>query len=278
VSTSSAASTAVNLRSTRRAADPRRRIFSLSPFFLALLFGAAPAFAADAGCGPDNGETVAIRHIHDGDTVFLDSDEKVRLIGIDTPELGRDERPPDPGAVAARNRLRELVAKSDAITLRRGIDERGKYGRLLAHLYADGRNLQAQLLAEGLAVALTIPPNLTHLDCYQQATAKARAGRRGVWALPPYQPRAADSLHEKERGYRIVHGTVRRVGHSRCCVWLNLDDDFALRIEREHRSLFEGIDFNRLEGERLEARGYLYFRNDQLRMQIRHPADLAIGE
>ncbi|MDZ7735203.1 MAG: thermonuclease family protein [Gammaproteobacteria bacterium] len=240
-----------------------------------LFAGTAPAVA---GCLPEDSEPVAIRYVHDGDTVFLDNDEKVRLIGIDTPELGRDDRPPDPGAVEARNRLRELVAVSDEITLRRGIDDRDKYGRLLAHVYAEGRNLQAQLLAEGLAVPLTIPPNLTHLDCYRKATAEARAARHGLWALDRYQPRPADTLSSHERGYYIVTGEVQRIGRSRCCVWLNLDDDFALRIERESLPLFEDIDFDRLEGTPLEARGYLYLRNDQLRMQIRHPADLVIGD
>jgi len=59
---------------------------------------------------------------------------------------------------------------------------------------------------------------------------------------------------------------------------LNIHPKFALRIERESLPLFEDIDFDRLEGTQLEARGYLYLRNDQLRMQIRHPADLVIDD
>ena len=265
------------------AASRRRSVIRFCfPFLYLLLAGspAAHADAADSASGPacvaEAAATVTIRHVHDGDTVFLDNDEKVRLIGIDTPELGRDERPPDPGAVEARDRLRELVAQSDAITLRRGIEERDKYGRLLAHVYTDGRNLQAQLLAEGHAVPLTIPPNLTHLDCYRQATAEARTARRGLWATERYQPQPADRLSGHERGYYIVTGKVQRIGHSRCCIWLNLTPDVALRIERTYLDLFSGSHLNGIEGREVEARGYLYKRNDQLRMSIRHPADLVI--
>lgn len=244
---------------------------------LALLFcHPLPVFAAGPACVAETDATVTIRHVHDGDTVFLDDGEKVRLIGIDTPELGRDERPPDPGAIEARDRLRELVAASEAITLRRGIDERDKYGRLLAHLYADGDNLQAQLLAEGHAVPLIIPPNLTHLDCYRQATAEARAGRHGLWGLYRYQPRLASALTGHERGYYIVIGKVQRIGHSRSSIWINLDREFALRIMRSDLKYFGGIDFDELVGTRLEASGYIYKRSDQLRMRIRHPVDMGL--
>lgn len=288
MSTSSAANTAAEVSKSHHGhAARRRRLPVIRPCLplLCLLLAGNPAahpdtadLAVDPACIAGAGAPVTIRHVHDGDTVFLGNDEKVRLIGLDTPELGRDNRPPDPGAVEARDRLRELIAQSNEIMLRPGIDERDKYGRLLAHVYADGRNLQAQLLAEGLAVPLTIPPNLTHLDCYRQATAGARSAERGLWQLQQYQPRPASSLGGRERGYHVVHGHVQRIGRSRCCVWLNLDDDFALRIERDHLALFEDIDFNRLEGQRLEARGYVYRRNDQLRMHLRHPADLVIRD
>lgn len=229
-------------------------------------------------CTPQDAEAVSIRHVHDGDTVVRNDGERIRLIGIDTPELARDARPAEDYALAARDHLRALVAEAESLSARYGQERRDDYGRLLAHLYANGRNLQAELLEAGLATPLFIAPNLGHADCYRQATGMARDARRGIWQLPQYRPRPAVSLSGNERGYHIVTGTVQRLGRSRCCLWLNLDDDVALRIEREHLPLFEDIDFNRLEGQRLEARGYIYRRNDQLRMHLRHPADLVIGD
>lgn len=285
MSTNSAASTAAkhNLFSghavTHRRLPVIRSCFLLSGLLLAggLAIPAAAVDPADTCAPPAGSEPVVIRHVHDGDTVFLDNGEKVRLIGLDTPELGRDNRPPDPGAVEARDRLRELIGQGDGITLRRGVEKRDKYGRLLAHVYADGRNLQAELLAAGLATPLFIAPNLGHVECYRQAAERARTAGLGIWQLPQYRPRPAASLTGHERGYHIVTGTVQRVGRSHCCIWLNLDDDMALRIERKHLSLFEGSGFENIEGHRVEARGYVYKRNNELRMQIRHPADLVIG-
>lgn len=227
-------------------------------------------------CTPQDAEAVSIRHVHDGDTVVRDDGERIRLIGIDTPELARDARPAEDYALAARDHLRALVAEADSLSARYGPERRDDYGRLLAHLYADGRNLQAELLEAGLATPLFIPPNLGHADCYRQATGTARDARRGIWQLPQYRPRTAASLNGNERGYHIVTGTVQRVGRSRCCIWLNLDDDFALRIEHEHLDLFSANLFEGIEGHEVEARGFIYHRNNEQRIQIRHPADLVI--
>lgn len=243
--------------------------------------GGLPAASADAVatqpvCLSQTAETARIRHVHDGDTVILDNGAKVRLIGINTPELARDSQPAETGALNARDTLRAWIRMSDTLQLRYGRQRRDHYGRLLAHLYADGRNLQAALLEAGLATPLYIAPNLGHLECYRQASATAREARRGLWALEQYQPRSAASLTGRERGYHIISGTVQRVGRSRSSIWLDLTPSVALRIVRNDLALFDGSDFDDWVGHRLEAHGYLYQRNNQLRMRIRHPADLRI--
>ncbi len=260
----------------------RRRVLhdhACLSFCLGLLIIGSHATAADQppGCNYPHGQSITITHVHDGDTVVRADGERIRLIGIDTPELARDGQPAEAGAIAARNHLRDRIHAAATVTARYGDKRRDHYDRLLAHLYTDKRNVQADLLAAGLATPLFIAPNLAHADCYQQATAKARSAARGLWSRPQYQPRAAASLTGRERGYHVITGTAQRVGQSRCCIWLNLTPDFALRIERRYLPLFTTYNPAELNGKRLQARGYIDRRNNELRMSIRHPADLKIG-
>src|SRR3546814_12589758 len=85
----------------------------------------------------------------------------VRLIGINTPELGRDGRKAEPFALAARRRLQALVQASDGrVGLVLGQERHDRYGRTLAHAYdAQGRNLEAVLLADGLGFMVAVAPN-----------------------------------------------------------------------------------------------------------------------
>ncbi len=90
---------------------------------------------------------VSIRSCYDGDTCTTTTGEKVRLACIDTPELRGRNADPVP-AKAARDYLRSYL-KGKAITIRR-IDT-DRYGRTVAELFADGANVQEQLVASGHA-------------------------------------------------------------------------------------------------------------------------------
>jgi len=95
--------------------------------------------------------------VYDGDTVTLDISlgfgvtmrEKIRLLGINTPEVRGKER--ELGLIS-RDRLRELIDGKDVIIVTHK-DKGGKYGRLLATIYLDGVNINQQLVDEGFAKA-----------------------------------------------------------------------------------------------------------------------------
>ncbi len=144
--------------------------------------GLAPATPAAApACGP--GRT-AVVSVHDGDTLTVQGGTRVRVLGIDTPELD-DARPPWRAlALAARDRARALLADGTVcLTLDR--DLRDRYGRTLAHVYlADGRWLAELLVAEGLARVYRKASygGRERLDAVE---AEARRAGRGLWALSP---------------------------------------------------------------------------------------------
>lgn len=95
--------------------------------------------------------------VYDGDTVTLDISlgfgvtmrEKIRLLGINTPEVRGKEKL---DGLISRDRLRELIDYKDVIIVTHK-DKGGKYGRLLATIYLDGVNINQQLVDEGLAEA-----------------------------------------------------------------------------------------------------------------------------
>jgi len=152
-----------------------------------------------------------------------------------------------------------------------------RYGRTLAHIYLNnGMNVQAEMLIKGLAMPLRISPNLSLIDCYTSAALIAKNEERGLWALPRYQTHDVFSLTGTERGFYFISGKVKLVTESRSSIWINLENNVALRIVRDDLENFNKTDLTSLQGKVVEANGWLYKRKGQLRMRVRHKLDLNI--
>jgi len=247
--------------------------------FLVLLGACAVATPAVPGpCATDHvDEDARVAYVYDGDTVKLSDGRKLRLIGIDTPEIGHDDRPPQPYAQEARQALTNLLGPNPRIGLRYDVERRDRHGRGLAHAFLpDGTNVQQRLLQKGLATAFVVPPNLWRHECYAAVEAQARDQRAGIWRLTRYQVLEADELPRGARGFRIITGRVQRVGESTGTVWLNLTPRVALRILKDDLGYFQAFSPRALRGRRVEARGWLQSRRGALRMRIRHPAALSV--
>ncbi|MGH8245508.1 MAG: thermonuclease family protein [Gammaproteobacteria bacterium] len=244
---------------------------------LALAGSDAHATGGAASCRSETFDAEGdVDFVIDGDTVTLSNGEHLRLIGIDTPEMGRNGNMAQPGTEQARDFLNSLIGRYDGtVRMIYGEEQRDPHGRRLAHLFfRDGTNIQARLLADGLAVPLTIPPNLRFIECYRRQATPARTAGRGLWSLAAYRTIPVEQLEPGTRGYRVVRGLVTRVGQSSSSVWIDLGTAFALRIVRGDLAYFKDIDLPGLAGRVLEAQGIIYYRNSQLRMRIRHPLDL----
>jgi len=216
-------------------------------------------------------EQVTVRYVHDGDTLHLRNGDKIRLIGINTPEVARKSHPAEPFANQARDRLRQLIKNNHhQLGLRMDAEHFDRYGRRLAHLYAqDGSSISAQLLQDGLATLLAVPPNLNGLDCYANTEAQAQQAGKGIWQLPRYRVISSSALPRNSRGYRHVSGKVIRIGEGRRNLWLNLPNKVAFRIEKKELSLFNTIKPRELLGKTIIGRGWLYEHKGELRMRLR---------
>jgi micrococcal nuclease len=120
----------------------------------------------------------------DGDTViarFADRHvEKVRLLGVDTPEVVDPRKPVQCfGHDASAYTTARLVGRR--VLLELDAEPRDKYGRLLAYVLVDGHRFDDELLARGYARFLVIPPNGSHARAMLQAELAARAAGRGLW-------------------------------------------------------------------------------------------------
>jgi micrococcal nuclease len=138
---------------------------------------------AIAGCGSTLGasgdRTGRVEKVSDGDTVRLVGLGRVRLIGVDTPEVyGQSEC----FGKEASAFVKRLLPPGTRVRYRVGIEPRDRYGRLLAYFWLpDGRFLNLLLAERGYALPLTIPPNVDHAGEFVAAARRAREARRGLW-------------------------------------------------------------------------------------------------
>ncbi|MGQ0521693.1 MAG: thermonuclease family protein [Actinomycetota bacterium] len=157
--------------------------------------------AEEAPAGAGRAE---VTRVVDGDTIRVRLDgteERVRLIGIDTPEThGRGGLRECFGEEASRH-LKELLPPGTAVRLVRDVEARDRYGRLLAYVYRhrDGLFVNLALARDGYAAVLTYPPNVAHAPEFVEAVRSARMAGRGLWQrcgsadVPINAPRAAST-------------------------------------------------------------------------------------
>jgi micrococcal nuclease len=141
-----------------------------------------PALESEGPAGADAAERSGARVTKhtDGDTLRLSGIGKVRLIGVDTPEVY--------GGVECFGReasafVERLLPLGSRVRYELGVEERDRYGRALAYVYLDdGRLLNLLLARRGYAHALTIPPNVELAGRFVAAARRARRHGLGLWA------------------------------------------------------------------------------------------------
>lgn len=126
-----------------------------------------------------------VKRVTDGDTIVVaygGRDERVRYIGIDTPEVAGSPVGEQPFGPAAKARNEELLRAGRAC-LERDITERDRFGRLLRYVWnEDGELVNEVLLREGLARMTTYPPDVKYVESrYRPAQVEAQEEFRGMW-------------------------------------------------------------------------------------------------
>ncbi len=123
----------------------------------------------------------------DGDTIDVrigGRTERVRLIGIDTPETVRPNTPVECFGPEASAHTTTLLPPGTPVRLVRDVEARDDYGRLLAYVFRSSDDLfvNVELVRAGSARPLRIPPNVTFAEQFAQAARDAQAADRGLWS------------------------------------------------------------------------------------------------
>lgn len=137
---------------------------------------------------------ILVTRVVDGDTLILASGERVRLIGIDTPEM-HDSDKLNRDAAGSRQRISEIkemgkrsyeftkkLVEGKRVSLEFDVERYDKYKRLLAYVYLkDGTFVNAEIVKEGYASLMTYPPNVKYADLFLRLYRQARENKRGLW-------------------------------------------------------------------------------------------------
>lgn len=194
---------------------------------------------------------------------------------------------------AGDNRESRLLADSAFVTLARQADQgpvtfaatpplADRYGRLRAQAFGEDW-LQRALLERGLARVMIAPDRTACAAELYAAEARARAAKRGLWALPAYRIRAADAMLKNDIGtFQIVEGVVANVGRGdgRSFIDFAIDwrNGFSAVVAGEDRKTFrrEGFDLAGLRGRRIRLRGMVRAEQGRPQIVLANPAQIEL--
>ena len=155
---------------------------------------AAALLLAAGGCGsseagPNDEIEAAVSRIVDGDTIVADlggREERVRYIGIDTPESVKPNSEVECFGPEASRENERLLPSGTPIRLVIGAEPRDRYGRLLAYVYRRSQTdkelfVNADLVRRGFAKTIVFPPNTLHAGEFAQLRKAAHSERLGLW-------------------------------------------------------------------------------------------------
>ena len=145
-----------------------------------LLLALVTALPASSALAALDGTVV---RVVDGDTIHVRIGarvEKVRYIGVNTPEVHHPRKGEEPGGREAAEVNRRLV-EGKTVRLELDVQERDRYGRLLAYVWVGDVMVNAELVRLGYAQVMTIPPNVRYQEIFVKLQREAREAGRGLW-------------------------------------------------------------------------------------------------
>ena len=185
------------------------------------IVGSAALLAAALLAGPQATEADEPRELRevarviDGDTLVLDGGERVRLIGVDTPETVHPNKPVERfGKEASAFTRRQADGKKVRLEYDPGTGRKDRYGRTLAYIYMpDGTLLNLEIIRRGYGHAYTRFP-FSRMDEFRAAEREAREAGRGLWADAPQQQ---EPDLEKRPRPPVDSSSVGCIPASQCC-------------------------------------------------------------
>jgi len=196
------------------------------------------AWQAQAGTLSVIGETrwVQVAYVYDGDTFKTAGGEKIRLLGVNTPEIMHGSEPGQTMGDAATQGLKSLIA-GQTVRLAFDKERRDVYGRTLAQVWLhNGTWVNGEMVRLGLAHVYTFTPNLRWAKKLLELERPARQQHLGIWNTKRFSVLPADRVKTSHIGqFHVVTGKINRInrnGFGFRLVGLNIS------IPRKYRSWF----------------------------------------
>ncbi len=215
---------------------------------------------------------VTVKRVIDGDTFVTRKGEKVRLLGMNTPETQHRSSPAQPFGKEAKALLTRLIA-GQQVRLSFDLEKQDKYQRSLAHVYLrDGLWVNAEILRLGLAHVYTFVPNISAAKKLLIVEQKARQTNKGMWTHKRWKVLTTKQLKTKMLGqFRLVEGRVRKVDKKG---WKFFIGQLAVSIPRKYRDGFRRSQKVKV-GDTILVRGRLRMSNKgQWFLSIHTPSDV----
>lgn len=179
-------------------------------------------------CSPTDYSQIKVTKVIDGDTVVLSTGQRLRYIGIDTPETWIREGDgfvydPQPFGPEATEFNRKLV-EGKTVNIEFDIERIDRYGRLLGYCFVDDLFVNQELIRQGYAVLYTFPPNVKYVDLLIEAQKEAQKKRRGLWET--YKTIGPSETQNYIGQARTVKGRVLSTHQTDRIIFLNFGPDY----------------------------------------------------
>ena len=241
------------------------RVLRLSLIFAGLSFGLVFTHHGWAGTFSqiDSGRWVRVDKVYDGDTFKTARGEKIRLLGINTPEIARDDHPGQPMANRAKKELESLILNK-LVRLKFDQVRHDRYNRLLAHIYLqDGTWINSRMIETGMAHVYTFAPNFRHSGLLLEKERQARSKKQGIWESSRFEMLKSSHVGKSHIGqFRVISGTISAIDKSG---WGFKFGNLSVSIPKAYRKWFKQIpklkpgDFVTLHGKiRISSRERLF--------------------
>ena len=223
-------------------------------------------------------EAVILDYVNDGDTLTLEDGRRVRLIGVDAPEIDY-QVPSDsqPYALEAKSFLQSQLQAGERLKLLFDQRKLDLYGRILAYVYTENNlHLQELLLSHGFA-KFKVYQNDLFWQCLAAIEQQARVDKVGLWQYEHYQPRLVAALSKGDiYQWREIRGVVTGYERKGRFFELIIDEKLVLMISKQDISKFDNILKLKLLQTPVLVRGRLYFSYSKWRVNGTHPSQLTV--
>jgi endonuclease YncB( thermonuclease family) len=219
-----------------------------------------------------------VKWIYDGDTLLLSDGRKVRLIGINAPEVAHHKKKGQPYGDEATEKLRELLEKSNnKVRLERGKQAQDRYKRELAHVFlADGTDVSKWMLQNGWATLMVFPPNTRYIRSYRKAERSAQLEKRHIWQQKTHRIQQAHQLKRGYYGYVRLKSVINGIKITKNNIILELDKKIFIKLGKYSLNYFNSYDPKKLLHREVIVSGFLQKYRSKRIIRVRHPVQLVL--